>query len=35
LEQDRYLAPEMAAVEHLVADGELVAAAERVVGTLA
>ena len=35
LEHDRYLAPDMAAVERLVADGELVAAAESVVGTLA
>src|SRR6266702_3944466 len=35
LEQDRYLAPDMAAVERLVANGELVAAAESVVGTLA
>src|SRR6266536_2815298 len=35
LEHDRYLAPDMAAVERLVANGELVAAAESVVGTLA
>jgi histidine ammonia-lyase len=35
LEEDRYLAPDMAAVERLVAGGELVAAAESVVGTLA
>src|SRR6266545_4239698 len=35
LEHDRYLAPDMAAVEHLVANSELVAAAESVVGTLA
>ncbi len=35
LKEDRYLAPDMAAVERLVAGGELVAAAESVVGTLA
>ena len=35
LEEDRYLAPDIAAVERLVADGELVAAAEGVVGGLA
>ena len=35
LEHDRYLAPDMAAVERLVAGGELVAAAESVVGGLA
>jgi histidine ammonia-lyase len=34
LEEDRFLAPDMAAVEALVAGGELVAAAERVVGRL-
>jgi histidine ammonia-lyase len=35
LEHDRYLAPDMAAVERLVAGGDLVAAAESVVGGLA
>jgi histidine ammonia-lyase len=35
LERDRYLAPDMAAVERLVTSGELVEAAESVVGTLA
>jgi hypothetical protein len=35
LERDRYLAPDMAAVERLVAGGELVAAAESAVGGLA
>jgi histidine ammonia-lyase len=35
LESDRYLAPDMAAVERLVAGGDLVAAAESVVGGLA
>jgi len=34
LEEDRFLAPDMAAVEALVAGGELVAAAERAVGPL-
>jgi histidine ammonia-lyase len=34
LEEDRFLAPDMAAVEALVAGGELVAAAEQVVGRL-
>jgi histidine ammonia-lyase len=34
-EHDRYLAPDMAAVERLVAGGDLVAAAESVVGGLA
>jgi histidine ammonia-lyase len=35
LDEDRYLAPDMAAVERLVMDGELVAAARSVVPTLA
>src|SRR5919198_6097001 len=34
LDADRYLAPDMAAVERLVADGSLVAAAESAVGRL-
>ncbi|HYJ71957.1 MAG TPA: histidine ammonia-lyase [Actinomycetota bacterium] len=34
LDEDRYLAPDMAAVERLVADGTLVAAAEEVAGPL-
>jgi histidine ammonia-lyase len=34
LDEDRYLAPDLAAVERLVADGTLVAAAEEVVGPL-
>ena len=34
LDDDRYLAPDLAAVERLVADGSLVAAAEEVVGPL-
>jgi histidine ammonia-lyase len=34
LEEDRFLAPDLAAVEALVAGGELVAAAEQVVGRL-
>ena len=34
LDEDRYLAPDLAAVEHLVADGTLVAAAEEVAGPL-
>jgi histidine ammonia-lyase len=34
LDEDRYLAPDMAAVERLVVNGELVAAARRVVPTL-
>src|SRR6266498_1336509 len=34
LEHDRYLAPDMAAVERLVANGALVAAAEQVTGPL-
>jgi histidine ammonia-lyase len=34
LEDDRYLAPDLAALEGLVADGSLVAAAEEVVGPL-
>ena len=35
LEGDRYLAPDLAAAERLVLDGELVAAVERAVGPLA
>jgi len=34
LDDDRYLAPDLAAVERLVADGTLVAAAEEVAGPL-
>jgi histidine ammonia-lyase len=34
LDEDRYLAPDLAALERLVADGTLVAAAEDVVGPL-
>jgi histidine ammonia-lyase len=34
LEDDRYLAPDLAALERLAADGTLVAAAEEVVGPL-
>src|SRR5919197_3131370 len=34
LEEDRFLAPDLAAVEALVAGGDLVAAAERVTGRL-
>jgi histidine ammonia-lyase len=34
LDSDRYLAPDLAALERLVADGTLVAAAEEVVGPL-
>jgi histidine ammonia-lyase len=34
LDEDRYLAPDVAALERLVADGTLVAAAEEVVGPL-
>jgi len=34
LDDDRYLAPDLAALEGLVADGTLVAAAEEVVGPL-
>jgi histidine ammonia-lyase len=34
LDDDRYLAPDLAALERLVADGTLVAAAEEVVGPL-
>jgi histidine ammonia-lyase len=34
LDADRYLAPDLAAVERLVASGELVAAAEGVAGPL-
>jgi histidine ammonia-lyase len=34
LDEDRYLAPDLAALERLVADGTLVAAAEEVVGPL-
>jgi histidine ammonia-lyase len=34
LDEDRYLAPDMAAVERLVVNGELVAAARSVVPTL-
>ena len=34
LEDDRYLAPDLAALERLVADGTLVASAEEVVGSL-
>lgn len=35
LERDRFLAPDLAAAERLVAEGDLVAAAERQVGPLA
>ncbi len=35
LDEDRYLGPDMAAVERLVVNGELVAAARSVVPTLA
>ena len=34
LDADRYLAPDLAAVERQVASGALVAAAEQVVGPL-
>ena len=34
LDEDRYLAPDLAALERLVADGTLVAAAEEVAGPL-
>jgi histidine ammonia-lyase len=34
LDHDRYLAPDLAAVERQVAEGTLVAAAEGVVGPL-